>query len=39
MINMGRGNDVKNMVEKICTGRIKSLTKKTAKHNIDKKKI
>lgn len=26
MINMGRGNDVKNMVEKICTGRIKSLS-------------
>ena len=39
MINMGRGNDVKNMVEKICTGRIKSLTKKTAGHNIDKKHI
>ena len=26
MINMGRGNDVKNMVEEICTGRIKSLS-------------
>lgn len=26
MINMGRGNDVKNMVEKICTGKLKSLS-------------
>lgn len=26
MIHMGRANDVKNMIEKICTGRIKSLS-------------
>ena len=34
MINMGRGNDVKPMIEKICTGRIKSLYKECSKAQI-----
>lgn len=33
MIHRGRGNDVKNMVEKICTGRIKSFSKPPSKYS------
>lgn len=39
MIYQGRANDIPVMIKKICTGRIKSLSKETAKHNMNKKHI
>jgi hypothetical protein len=36
MINKGRGKDVKPMIEKICTGRIKSLSKRPSKKELHK---
>ena len=39
MILLGRANDIKPMVEKICTGRLKTLTKKVSKHSENKKHI
>jgi hypothetical protein len=39
MINKGRGNDVKPMIKKICTGRIKSLSKPPSKKELHKHKF
>lgn len=39
MIINGRANDVQIMIEKICSGRIKSLTKKPSKRNVGDKNI